>query len=70
MNIKNLSRFWRRPKSEAPIQLHRLFVLRSNDYPCSRCILADKDCFKLIFHNHTICATNRENVNSYIKSRK
>ena len=49
--------------------LSEYFVLKTQDYVCSKCSIKSPNCFKLQFSNQTICVTAKENVNSFVKPK-
>ena len=52
-------------KEKMPKLPDDLHILRDNKYPCDKCTIESKYCFKLHFANQTICVTKKENVNSF-----
>lgn len=69
----NLFNFFRRKrkKSEETFDLNELHVLRGSNYPCDKCSIENKYCFKLTFSNRTICVAPKDKVNTFsLKHRK
>ena len=78
---KLLNQVWHKPQPK-PIQasekrdstelskLKDLFVLRSSNYPCSRCCIDGKTCAKIHFANKTICVCPKEDAGDLVRKIK
>jgi len=77
MKLLNLlNHVWRKPEHEQKptsmslAELCKYHVLRSEDYPCDKCNIANEYCKKLHFSNCTICVTPSDKINLFSSKRK
>ncbi|MBR1449783.1 MAG: hypothetical protein IJ588_13720 [Prevotella sp.] len=61
--------FCRKQQDNGFAALVNLHVLRADNYPCDKCTIEDKHCFKLHFADRTICVCPHEYVNSFRPKR-
>lgn len=52
-------------KTSKQLNLNVLHVLKGNTYPCEKCDIENKYCFKLHFADRTICVAPSDKVNTF-----
>ena len=71
-----LNHMWRKPEKEPKATnstlayISKYHVLRSEDYPCDKCLIENEYCKKLHFSNCTICVTPSDKINLFSSKRK